>query len=210
MVKVFPLLLKMRMVHPPIYNIDSSPIPNESGAAFMHWGWVNILELAECLNSELKKEGMPEIVHPWDDIYKRYGLLCETEARKGLTTWISSRDTGIKTSLMPPLDDIRQIYIPAGWADRIMGAVQFKVERVTLSPLVRHEHRRERPSRGGIFGQAKKEDIFLGPFIAQDQKIGHRPDGEKCVIIFGDEGGSTTEEARFILNLGRSGSGMIG
>lgn len=162
---------------PAIYKLRIENFPS-ADQEILKWGWVEVSALIEslCYIYVPLKMQIEELNLP--GIFTNYGLLCNKSGNQPLLTWISQKNyVHNSTELPSPIaQQWSSIFIPAGWAKRIIAAARSRILKVTTSPWVRH-------------GQ----DPFLGPFVTY-QLVGHIHGEGKTIISYGGEA-ITTKEA---------------
>ena len=182
------------IVHPTIYRLYFEGLKREH-EDLLWWGWVKVQDLNSCINDILSSLNIP-ITFRAEEIIPTFALLCKKVDSQAFVTWAWSFGYVINGVETPQTTAVYQyIYIPAGWADRIIHVVRHQIVKLTVVPHI--EYQKRAPERGDWMN--KKPTYFLGPFV-QHQIIGHTHVGEKIVITRG-EGGSTTQEAPSLIYL---------
>jgi len=189
--------LDEKIARPAIYHLNFDFKDQAVERNITSWGWVKIPDLVSCLNMIFSGKNISEIRDA--EIFGRYGLLCKMVGDKPLYTWVNPDDFEIDGERIPT--SYADTFIPAGWNDRIIRVADDDIIRVTADPWIRLEVDRGCMRQGLLFG-LKQRKPFLGPIFEKWQKIGCKKDGEKTVVCFNRESGSSTEEARSITMYG--------
>ncbi len=170
------------MRRPSIHNLKLPDLPQEH-RRMQEWGWVKIHDLAECL---------PDIVENFsiqnraEEVFHRYGLICDKEEDEALFTWVYPEINGyvFKSDELPPFGGREGIFVPAGWANRAISLAESGIVRLTTSP-----------EEFTINEQLAFRKVWI------HQIIGHKVNGEKVVVALPGEFAGTTDEAPCILHL---------
>jgi len=164
---------------PSIHKIELCGLPPEH-THMKDWGWVNIHDLRGCLS--FLDTGLRASCAK--DIFDRYGLACNKEEDYALFTWITENGYVVDSREEPPFDSAR-IHVPSGWAKRILKLANSGIVRLTSSPT-------KAPKRDSFGHEIEGETEII------HQRVGHKTNGEKIIVIFNGESGRTTDEARVI------------
>ena len=163
-----PSMVGTTVVRPAIREIHFTHLEKKD-ERIAKWGWVHIEELAKCLNDIFKKNGIHTIKHPLREIFDRYGLLCEEKDGKALFTYVASESYAIDDPEIPAHHEQNWLFIPAGWANRIIDVVNIDIVKVTWQ---------------------------FCPEIGHYQLVGHRYDGEQMAISVDGKEASTTSKIK--------------
>lgn len=171
-------------------------------SALKNWGWCRLDAVTTCANNLLELGGCgPSLIDSPFEIFERYGLLCNKSGPEALLTWASNTCHYVHDGdELPEYLTDPVIYIPAGWAERIIKFVRaFRVLKVTTFPFVEHEREVEAPKRrAGGWPYIPTNKYFQGPFV-RHQLVAHRCGGDKAFINLGDEPCSSTVEISSII-----------
>jgi hypothetical protein len=159
--------------HLTMYGLDPEDSQLES------WGWVRLLEVSKAIeNIRLRKTSKRVWLSPIE-IFENFGLLCAKRLDVALVTWVTHHDYTVDgdVSTWPRTLSAVDTYIPAGWSERILLAVDRGIFKIRTRPVIAHEQGLKLPYREGIW----MPKPFNGPFV-EHQLVGEMVNGEKIGI----------------------------
>lgn len=171
--------LKTNLQNPRVVGLEIEGILSKD-LRILNWGWVYLPELFEILQRIFHSDlATKDIMHTPSEVYRRFGLLCNRDGAHPLLTWVGKDKYLVDGPEEPPYD---QVYIPAGWSDRVIRVVSGdeKIINVTTEPYS-YADDRENFRQLDISYKSR-----LGPFL-RHQLVGTSVSGIRAILGFGKE-----------------------